>query len=210
MKLIGNMFDISVMSLCIVHYTLLDHTIPSNKIWNTISLTLYSMHDIYNIKSITRDILCLDRPVTGDAERYIWDQWWVHVLHIDGQYVTVRTGWLKLSPWDNISLRYLDREIKEQALRYNSWKTRWSLVHFPSLEPLVEVLEFGAMKYAEDNWKKPMDKKQILNSMQRHIIRLMEDEELDSESNLKHIGHIMANCMMYSWHTNPDNFTHKK
>lgn len=94
-----------------------------------------------------------------------------------------------------------------KALRYNEGKTRWSLVHFPSLEPMVEVLEFGAKKYSTpeqsgvDNWKKLMDKKQILESMMRHLVRLMEDEELDSESNLKHIGHIMCNAMFYSYHS---------
>lgn len=89
----------------------------------------------------------------------------------------------------------------EKALRYNEGKTRWSLVHFPSLEPMVEVLEYWTKKYAEENWKKPMDKKQILNSMMRHLVRLMEDEELDSESNLKHIGHIMCNALFYSYHS---------
>lgn len=54
----------------------------------------------------------------------------------------------------------------------------------------------------EKNWMKPMDKKQILDSMIRHLVRLMEDEELDSESWLQHIGHLMANCMFYSYHSN--------
>lgn len=90
---------------------------------------------------------------------------------------------------------------EDKALRYNEGKTRWSLVHFPSLEPMVKVLEYGCKKYEAENWKKPMDKKQILNSMMRHLVRLMEDEELDSESNLKHIGHILCNAMFYSYHS---------
>lgn len=88
-----------------------------------------------------------------------------------------------------------------KALRYNFWKTRWSLVHFPSLEPMVEVLEYWSKKYAEENWKKAMDKKQILESLMRHLVRLMEDEELDSESWLPHVWHILANCMFYSYHS---------
>lgn len=42
----------------------------------------------------------------------------------------------------------------EKALRYNKNKLKWSYVDFPSLEPMVEVLMFGAEKYAPDNWKK--------------------------------------------------------
>lgn len=97
--------------------------------------------------------------------------------------------------------------MEDKALRYNDNKPDWSLVHFPSLEPMVRVLEYGAKKYTvgevsgRENWKKPMDKKQILNSAMRHLIRLMEDEELDSESNLPHVGHLMCNLMFYSYHS---------
>ena len=66
---------------------------------------------------------------------------------------------------------------------------------------MVRVLEYGAKKYEPENWKKPMDKKQILDSAMRHLVQLMEDEELDSESNLQHVGHIMANMMFYSYHS---------
>lgn len=92
-------------------------------------------------------------------------------------------------------------EEKQNALRYNEWKPQWHLVHLQSLEPMIRVLEFGAKKYAPDNWKKPMDKKQILNSMMRHLAKLMDWEELDQESNLEHIGHIMCNALFYSYHS---------
>lgn len=35
------------------------------------------------------------------------------------------------------------RVESEQATRYNADKLRWSLIDFKSLEPLVEVLEYG-------------------------------------------------------------------
>ncbi len=89
----------------------------------------------------------------------------------------------------------------EGALRYNEWKPEWTLVDFDSLEPMVHVLEFGAKKYARENWKKPMDRKKILDSLMRHLVRLMADEELDSESKLPHIGHILCNAMFYSYHS---------
>jgi len=47
--------------------------------------------------------------------------------------------------------------VKAKALRYNTGKLRWSLVHYRSLEPMVRVLEFGATKYSPDNWKLGMD-----------------------------------------------------
>lgn len=73
-------------------------------------------------------------------------------------------------------------------------------VHFNSLKPMVKVLEFGALKYAPDNWRKSMDKRELLNSLLRHIADLVDGEEFDKETNLPHIGHIMCNAMFYSYH----------
>jgi hypothetical protein len=89
---------------------------------------------------------------------------------------------------------------EEKGLRYNEGKRKWSLVHFKSLEPMIEVLEFGAKKYAVDNWKKGFDQKEILESLQRHLAKLFDGEEIDSESGLHHIGHIMCNAMFYSYY----------
>ena len=88
----------------------------------------------------------------------------------------------------------------EQAMRFNKGKPKWSLVHFKSLEPMIKVLEFGALKYAPKNWQKPMPLDEILDSMQRHLAALIDGEELDSESKLSHMGHIQANAMFYNYH----------
>lgn len=89
-----------------------------------------------------------------------------------------------------------------KALRFNEGKPKWSMVHFPSLEALPHVLEYGAQKYEVDNWKKPMDLSEILNSMMRHQIDLMEGKLIDEESGLPIIGHLVANCMFFSYHSN--------
>lgn len=89
----------------------------------------------------------------------------------------------------------------DKALRYNEGKVQWSLVDFPSLEPMVRVLEFGMKKYAKDNWKKHMDLDKILDSTMRHIAALNSGESIDPESGLPHIGHIMCNAMFYSFHS---------
>ena len=53
------------------------------------------------------------------------------------------------------------------GLRYNTGKLKWSLVDYPSLEPLVKVLEFGAEKYSVDNWKQGLQTKEIIESINR-------------------------------------------
>jgi|ERR1044072_6669289 hypothetical protein len=88
---------------------------------------------------------------------------------------------------------------QDKALRYNQGKPKWSLVHYKSLEPMVRVLMYGADKYAVDNWKKGLDKREILDSLQRHVAALIDGQEVDPESGEHHIGHIMCNCMFYSY-----------
>ena len=86
-----------------------------------------------------------------------------------------------------------------QALRYNKGKSQWSLVDFKSLEPMVEVLEFGARKYAKDNWKKGMPVSQVIESMLRHTFSLLSGETHDKESLIHHIGHIQCNAMFIAY-----------
>lgn len=90
--------------------------------------------------------------------------------------------------------------MENQAERHNKGKTRWSLVNFASLVPMIDVLAFGDNKYSVDNWKKGFPKHELLESMQRHLAALIDGEECDKESKLHHIGHIMCNCMFYSFH----------
>jgi hypothetical protein len=88
----------------------------------------------------------------------------------------------------------------EQAKRYNGGKLRWSLVDFRSLEPLVRVLEYGAEKYDDDNWKKGLPFKQVCESIMRHLLAFMRGESLDYESGQPHTAHIMANCMFLEYY----------
>jgi hypothetical protein len=95
------------------------------------------------------------------------------------------------------------KEIKasEVGLRFNEGKPRWSLVHFKSLEPMVRVLEYGASKYDDHNWKKGLNPTEILECLQRHLASLMDGESNDIESKKTHIGHILCNAMFYSYFT---------
>ena len=83
--------------------------------------------------------------------------------------------------------------------RFNEGKPKWSLVDFKSLEPMVRVMEFGTEKYGLDNWKKGLNKKEILESMLRHIFALLDGENIDKESKLPHIGHIQSNALFYAY-----------
>lgn len=96
-----------------------------------------------------------------------------------------------------------------QGLRYNTGKLRWSLMDYKAMEPMIQVLMYGAKKYTveledgtvvpgDNNWKKGMPQTTILDCLQRHLAALMNGEVLDPESGLPHIGHVLCNAMFYS------------
>lgn len=90
---------------------------------------------------------------------------------------------------------------EEKALRYNEGKVDWTLLDFKSCEPLAQAMMYGSNKYARLNWQKPCDDpRQHLQSAMRHLIAVLEGEQYD-ESLVRHTGHVMANMMMYNYHT---------
>lgn len=93
-----------------------------------------------------------------------------------------------------------------QSERFNQSKLRWNLVDFQSTAEMLKVLEFGANKYAPDNWKKGLHREETLESIQRHLIELFNNKEFDDESKLHHMGHIMCNAMFYLYHHRNNSF----
>lgn len=87
----------------------------------------------------------------------------------------------------------------EHGLRYNTGKPRWSLVDFDTLEGMVKVLEFGASKYSDDNWKLGLKTKGITESLMRHLVAYLRGEDIDQESGLPHVDHIQCNAMFLAY-----------
>lgn len=128
------------------------------------------------------------------------------------------TDGYKMSRDDFMDHEYLKRKHEEAAKkviipkkahgdRYNDGKLKWSYVHFGSLEPMVRVLMFGAQKYAPFNWQKGLKKDEILESMQRHLAKMIDGEVNDPESGLPHMGHIQCNAMFYNYMISLENNT---
>lgn len=90
----------------------------------------------------------------------------------------------------------------EQALRYNTGKPELSYVLdvMPALKDMVAVMEFGAQKYDRNNWQKGFPKEKLLDSLLRHVDAFYSGEDVDPESGLPHVGHIMCNAAFLAYH----------
>lgn len=86
-------------------------------------------------------------------------------------------------------------EENNQGDRYNEGKPRFSLVSPIAHEELAKVLTMGAQKYAPYNWMKGLPYMEIIDSLERHVNAFKKGENMDKESGLHHMAHVMCNAM---------------
>ena len=86
--------------------------------------------------------------------------------------------------------------MSKRGKRYNDGKVPLSYIlqSREAAEGLARVMEMGGSKYGRSNWKKGLDNNEIIDSLLRHLVRYMDGEMLDSESQLPHTDHILANA----------------
>lgn len=103
----------------------------------------------------------------------------------------------------------MSSEDKTTAMRFNSGKPQLSYILScdVAMVGLTRVMEFGAQKYARDNWKQGLDPTEIQDSLLRHLMAYHNGEVLDlnefgeadkGHSGLPHIDHILFNAMALS------------
>ena len=80
------------------------------------------------------------------------------------------------------------------GLKYDSGKLRYSLVPPIAVRALAEVLTFGALKYAPNNWQLVDNgKERYLDALYRHLEAYRSGELIDPESSLSHLSHAITN-----------------
>lgn len=81
--------------------------------------------------------------------------------------------------------------------KYDAGKWRFSLFPISAIRNISAVLEFGAEKYAADNWKTvPDGRTRYFNAAIRHLTSWWDGERNDPESHLPHLAHA-ACCLIF-------------
>lgn len=79
-------------------------------------------------------------------------------------------------------------------------KPRWSLLPLGSVHQIVRVLDFGARKYAPDNWQRvPHARQRYYDALQRHVEAWWRGERTDPESGLHHLAHAGCCVLFLLW-----------
>jgi hypothetical protein len=92
--------------------------------------------------------------------------------------------------------------LANEAVKFDSGKVDWTLVPFEALEGMVQVLEFGAKKYASWNWTTGGGFKwtRVLASCFRHLFAWARGQDNDPESGLSHIHHAQCNLLFLAYY----------
>lgn len=75
------------------------------------------------------------------------------------------------------------------ALRFNSGKPPLHLLAGEWQLEVARVMDYGAKKYAPNNWRKGGPWCEHLASVQRHILAFQNGEDKDPETGLSHLAH---------------------
>lgn len=130
----------------------------------------------------------------------------VEVAHDGGDdmvWVDSRSGngrvWIKRS---DFLARFdpVPEMVNEQGRKDDSAKRRYSLLPTGTVNSVVDVLEFGSQKYADNNWQKvPNARTRYYDAALRHIDAWYNGELRDSETGLPHLAHAICCLMFLMW-----------
>ncbi len=84
------------------------------------------------------------------------------------------------------------------GVKHDQTKRRWTLLPWSALAEVVDVLEFGARKYAVDNWKH-VGRDRYVDAMIRHVVAYVAGEREDAESGLHHLAHAVCCGLFVVW-----------
>jgi hypothetical protein len=85
--------------------------------------------------------------------------------------------------------------MKQPAMRFNQNKLRFDLLPEFAMTKLAEVMQVGALKYAERNWEKGLPWMSCYASLRRHQSAWLRGEDLDPEDGLPHIAKVATNAI---------------
>jgi Domain of unknown function (DUF5664) len=95
------------------------------------------------------------------------------------------------------------------GIKHDQQKPRWSLLPAGTVAQVVAVLEFGAGKYALDNWKHVENARQrYYDALMRHVQAWWQGERQDPETGLHHLAHAACCILFLIWID--DNTTNNK
>lgn len=101
---------------------------------------------------------------------------------------------------ENSFLRRFRPISNKQGRKDDSSKLRYSLLPSGTVNQVVQVLEFGSKKYADNNWQKVENSRtRYYDAAMRHIDAWFNGDLKDAETGLHHLAHAICCLMFLMW-----------
>ena len=88
-----------------------------------------------------------------------------------------------------------DQSTSQAFKKFDAGKLRLSLLPIRALIETTQILEYGAKKYAPNNWKKVEDLDRYYDALLRHLLDWKLGNKHDQESGYKHLAHVACNAL---------------
>jgi hypothetical protein len=86
--------------------------------------------------------------------------------------------------------------VSDVGAKHDTGKPRYSLLPWRGIDEVVAVLEHGARKYGEGNWRLvPEARQRYLDAALRHVRAVLGGEDLDADSGRQHLAHAVASLL---------------
>lgn len=86
---------------------------------------------------------------------------------------------------------------QNKGLKFDASKPRWSLLPAGTVAQVVDVLEFGAKRYGDNNWQKVENARtRYYDAAMRHLEAWKQGQAKDPESGAAHLAHATC-CLLF-------------
>ena len=94
----------------------------------------------------------------------------------------------------NITTYTMTTDESRAGKKDDSGKLMYNLIPVSAIEGLAQVLTMGAKKYTPNGWKTVPDAtERYYSALFRHLLAWRNGEEIDPESGLHHLKHVLTN-----------------
>lgn len=86
------------------------------------------------------------------------------------------------------------------GIKHDTGKVRWQFLPWGQVEEVAKVMDFGARKYAPDNWQKVVDgRNRYFDAGMRHVVAWKSGEIRDPETGYHHLAHAICCLLFLIW-----------
>ena len=97
--------------------------------------------------------------------------------------------------------------MANEGMKFDSEKLRYDLLSPEAIEGLVKIITFGATKYGDRNWENGIKFSRVFGALQRHGWTWWDKKDLDEETKLNHLYHLLCNAMfLVHFISNPEKY----